>query len=256
MVLKLIDMENNKFIDCALQQKYISLKNINECKEIQKNFPSLSIEQILKTHGFIDDGKCNAINAILKYKNEEDKPRVVTSVKRKKDKDAANVLLKEGFIDSDKLLKLTDLQKKLENEGQKYPLINIAIAKNILWENGHWDNWYAKDENVNYPNIIYLIAKGVNRGKAYLIDIENFSISLIGEKEWTIGRFPSNQIIVQESVVSRIHCKLIFEKDHWVIADLMSSSGVFLNKERIVKKILHHEDKIKIGSKLFDIKIN
>ena len=74
----------DKFIDCALQQKYITLNDLEECRLIQKRYPTLSTDQILRTHGFIDNAKCSIIEALLKYKDEDGQPRLLTSVKRKK----------------------------------------------------------------------------------------------------------------------------------------------------------------------------
>jgi hypothetical protein len=65
----------------------------------------------------------------------------------------------------------------------------------------------------------------------------------------SLGRDPSNQIVVSDAAVSRKHCSVnevssgVFE-----IADLDSHNGTLLNGTRVSRKAIQHGDRIRIGS--------
>ncbi|BBM82323.1 FHA domain-containing protein [Candidatus Uabimicrobium amorphum] len=247
---------NQKFIDCALQQKYITLKHVQECKEIQQNFPTMSIEQILVTHGFLDESKCKIIRAILKYKNEELGEELDTSVKRKRDRDVADALLQSGIVTKDDILKLVALQKQLKKEGMSYPLINVVIAKHVLWENGEWENWFELSKTEMYKEIIFVIATGSHSGKSFYINKEELLLKFLSNGDWTIGRFANtNKIVVEDSTVSRVHAKFAFDGHKCTVADMMSSLGIYVNEEKTKKKQLQNNDILRVGPKQFKIKV-
>ncbi len=49
----------------------------------------------------------------------------------------------------------------------------------------------------------------------------------------TIGRHPNNDISLLQESISRFHAKLELIGTKWVITDLNSSNGTFVNGERI-----------------------
>lgn len=66
----------------------------------------------------------------------------------------------------------------------------------------------------------------------------------------TIGRDPSNEVIVTNPAESRVHCKLIRSIDGYYIQDVASSNGTFVNAEKISGKMkLHHNDTISLSIK-------
>lgn len=68
----------------------------------------------------------------------------------------------------------------------------------------------------------------------------------------TIGRDPSScQIIVDDPTVSGQHACLIFQGGRFVIHDLASLNGTFVNGQRVDRQMLLDGDKVKIGSTLF-----
>lgn len=56
--------------------------------------------------------------------------------------------------------------------------------------------------------------------------------------EITIGRAQRNDIVIQSSIVSSQHGKIIFENDHAVICDLNSTNGLWVNDQRIDGNLL------------------
>lgn len=70
------------------------------------------------------------------------------------------------------------------------------------------------------------------------------------EKLYHIGRDKfSNQIYIKDESVSSTHAQLIFSESNWILIDLKSSNGTFINNENITapKKIKSNNDSIKFG---------
>lgn len=63
----------------------------------------------------------------------------------------------------------------------------------------------------------------------------------------TIGRNPSNDICIDNLAVSGFHAKIIKEGDQFIIEDLKSTNGTFVNKRKITKVPLHDNDAIVVG---------
>lgn len=68
------------------------------------------------------------------------------------------------------------------------------------------------------------------------------------EGEVTIGRHPSNTIVVDNLAVSGKHAKIRQDKDGLFLIDLGSTNGTFVNNEKISKCRLVHQDWVSVGS--------
>jgi len=70
--------------------------------------------------------------------------------------------------------------------------------------------------------------------------------------ETTIGRLPECTIQVQSNMVSRQHAKLVQRDGAYVLEDLSSGNGSFVNGQQITEPTpLKHDDRVKIGPILF-----
>lgn len=67
------------------------------------------------------------------------------------------------------------------------------------------------------------------------------------EEETTIGRASSNTIILKEAKVSRQHASIKKKGNEYLIEDIHSSNGVFVNDEKITEHALSNGDIIRIG---------
>ncbi len=77
---------------------------------------------------------------------------------------------------------------------------------------------------------------------------ESVQNEILLEKEIvTIGRNPGNDICIDNLAVSSFHAKIIKEGNQFIIEDLKSTNGTFLNKKRITKASLQDNDTIIIG---------
>lgn len=66
-------------------------------------------------------------------------------------------------------------------------------------------------------------------------------------KETTIGRAHTNHIVLKEARISRQHAIIRQAGKEYVIEDLQSSNGIFINGERVKEHVLSKGDQIQIG---------
>lgn len=64
----------------------------------------------------------------------------------------------------------------------------------------------------------------------------------------TLGRRPNNTVQVLDRIVSKEHCHVDHEGGRWILRDLGSLNGTYVNGERISEKFLNPGDEIMLGS--------
>ena len=62
-----------------------------------------------------------------------------------------------------------------------------------------------------------------------------------------IGRSPDCDVFLDDVTVSRRHAEITHEKDSYVIRDLGSLNGTFVNRHRIETSVLSDDDEVQIG---------
>jgi transcriptional regulator with GAF, ATPase, and Fis domain len=67
----------------------------------------------------------------------------------------------------------------------------------------------------------------------------------------SIGRDPSNSICVEDACVSLNHCRISRENEHFLLTDMDSDSGTFVNGLPVKRRVLAPGDEIAVGSSLF-----
>ena len=64
---------------------------------------------------------------------------------------------------------------------------------------------------------------------------------------FTIGRGATNTLALSTPGVSRRHADIVRQGTHWVLRDLGSTNGLYVNNKRITTHILHPGDMITVG---------
>lgn len=67
----------------------------------------------------------------------------------------------------------------------------------------------------------------------------------------SIGRASSSTILQIHPCASELHCRIRFSKSvsQWVVEDCGSSTGTYLNNEKIAKaRVLNNNDRVRLGS--------
>ena len=63
----------------------------------------------------------------------------------------------------------------------------------------------------------------------------------------TIGREHDNNVEIKDPEVARYHARILRERDDYVVEDLNSSTGTWINGERKTRAVLSHGDVIRVG---------
>jgi len=67
-------------------------------------------------------------------------------------------------------------------------------------------------------------------------------------KTYLVGRSREADIIVKDKLASRNHCKIVAAAgDEWTVADLGSSNGTHVNRQRVTTHVLRDGDVVQIG---------
>lgn len=79
---------------------------------------------------------------------------------------------------------------------------------------------------------------------------EKIAERVIDKARLTVGRNAENDIVLADSKASGQHARISFEKNQYVIEDLMSTNGTFYRGERVLRHICHNGDALQIGEHL------
>ncbi|MDR1477951.1 MAG: sigma 54-interacting transcriptional regulator [Planctomycetaceae bacterium] len=88
---------------------------------------------------------------------------------------------------------------------------------------------------------------------AYILRIQNGEqkelIPFTSEVEITIGRAVENRISLLDDRCSRFHAKVYFDSGKWILKDLGSRNGTFVDDKQVLASLceLHHDSQIQIG---------
>jgi len=74
------------------------------------------------------------------------------------------------------------------------------------------------------------------------------SYRLQTHRPFTVGRDPGNDIILRDPKVSRHHAEIVFERGFFVLHDLASANGTYVNGRRIRVAPLTHGAKVRMGN--------
>ena len=74
------------------------------------------------------------------------------------------------------------------------------------------------------------------------------SYRLQTHRPFTLGRDPGNDIILRDPKVSRHHAEIVFERGFFVLHDLASANGTYVNGKRVRVAPLTHSCKIRLGN--------
>ncbi len=82
--------------------------------------------------------------------------------------------------------------------------------------------------------------RGPTRGREYELD-----------ELCLLGRSPACQIYIGDLTVSRQHARVTSSSGKWVVEDLGSGNGTYVNETRITQALLQNDDEIRISTSVF-----
>jgi hypothetical protein len=85
---------------------------------------------------------------------------------------------------------------------------------------------------------VLTITRGPGTGQVF--DVRNQAAT-------SIGRAKANEVVIDDVSVSSEHCRIRPEDGHFVLHDLKSTNGTFVNERRVTRHVLVEGDILKIG---------
>ena len=73
----------------------------------------------------------------------------------------------------------------------------------------------------------------------------------VSDRPLTLGRDPSNEVVLSDPAASRQHAEILFDGSGYVIHDRGSGNGTYVNGERVTVHPLQAGDQFAIGEEVF-----
>lgn len=81
------------------------------------------------------------------------------------------------------------------------------------------------------------------------------SVDIAGKKEILIGRASSCDLVISDEFASNMHAKLVLVSDDWVLQDLNSTNGTFLDGKKVLTPAtIRQGATIRIGTTTFELR--
>jgi pSer/pThr/pTyr-binding forkhead associated (FHA) protein len=74
------------------------------------------------------------------------------------------------------------------------------------------------------------------------------SFQLQTHRPFTVGRDPGNDIVLRDPKISRHHAEIVFDRGFFVVHDLASANGTWVNGKKIRVAPLTHGAKMRMGN--------
>jgi len=87
------------------------------------------------------------------------------------------------------------------------------------------------------PSAVFVVKRGAKAGSRFVVDSETT----------TLGRHPESDIFLDDVTVSRRHAEVRREDDAYLVVDVGSLNGTYLNRERIEQGRLTGGDELQVG---------
>jgi hypothetical protein len=92
-------------------------------------------------------------------------------------------------------------------------------------------------EGLAADTALLVVQRGPNAGSRFLLDTE----------VTTAGRAPDSDIFLDDVTVSRRHAEFTRAAQGYLVRDVGSLNGTYVNRERIEEVLLNHGDEVQIG---------
>ena len=132
----------------------------------------------------------------------------------------------EGLVETTSTISIAALEGALEAEGS-------AAGQEAPPDAGH----VASVEALPVGSALLVVKRGPNAGSRFLLDTDST----------TAGRHPESDIFLDDVTVSRRHAEFVREGGGFVVRDVGSLNGTYLNHERVDASGLSAGDEVQIG---------
>ena len=112
-----------------------------------------------------------------------------------------------------------------------------------------WDP--AASGNVIHEALSYSSPREVNPRQAFVvIDGPGYQGTRLPIREGitSLGRLPSNDLILLDDLVSRKHARILYFNGQLAVQDMNSHNGCWVNGEKVSKQAVSHRDLLRVGN--------
>jgi len=102
---------------------------------------------------------------------------------------------------------------------------------------GDDDNAIVQSGEVAPGEVMLVVRQGPEIGTRYMLEGDQV----------TVGRVPDNDIQLDDFTVSRQHAVLVRQGDAWLVRDLGSLNGTYINSRRVDESVVQHGDEVQVG---------
>lgn len=99
------------------------------------------------------------------------------------------------------------------------------------------DNAIVRKGDVAPGEVMLVVRQGPEIGTRYSLEGDQVSV----------GRVPDNDIQLDDFTVSRQHAVFVKQGAAWLVRDLGSLNGTYVNNERVDEAVVEHGDALQIG---------
>jgi hypothetical protein len=73
--------------------------------------------------------------------------------------------------------------------------------------------------------------------------------------ETTIGRGSGCTIVIEDHFISSVHTRVFQREDNWLVEDLGSTNGTYLNRRKVTgAAVIHRGDQIQVGNAIMEVR--
>jgi hypothetical protein len=267
--LEMLNYDEQEFIQLALERRYINMEAIEKCQEMQKQkSPKVPIGDLLRMQKLIGETEYNAVIATLKCRAAmEEKTKNKKEKEMLRDRHFAEIALREGLITQQQLIESVTFEREQEARGRTISLADALLEKGYLAKEvidyieeggapltsksqcAKVAQLVPKWSTKHIQPLLVVIQEGDSADKGHTFDLN--------KQEVTLGRVKGADIQLNDSCISRIHCKLMHTLEgEWCVVDMMSSHGVYINGNKVMQKAtLQNGDQIQLGRTVLQINI-
>jgi len=128
-------------------------------------------------------------------------------------------------------------EDRLSGSPEESPLLESSLSETVVAQLSSTEEYLEKTITLQEKPIL-LVTAGASLGQVFNLSLESVT---------SIGRSKANDIILEDVAISSQHCRIRPENGLFVVHDLRSTNGTFLNERRITRAQLNSGDIVKVG---------
>ncbi len=128
-------------------------------------------------------------------------------------------------------------EEALSGSSAETPLTESALSETVVARLSSTEEYLEKTITLQEKPIL-LVTAGASLGQVFNLSLESVT---------SIGRAKANDIVLEDVAISSQHCRIRPENGLFMVHDLRSTNGTFLNERKVTRAQLNSGDVLKVG---------